>query len=50
MSDPVKMELMYREPGSKDHRNITHVLDDVIVKLKEIENRLTELEERTSWQ
>ena len=46
----MKTQLMYREPGKKDHRDITHVLDDIIVKLQEFETRLSELEDRTSWQ
>ena len=50
MSDPVKFELMYRQPGAPDHQNITHVLDEIIIKLKDLETRLSELEQRTSWQ
>ena len=46
MSEPVKAQLMYREPGEKEHRDITHVLDDIIVKLKELELRIESLEEK----
>ena len=50
MNEPTRIDFMYRRPGSKDHENITHVLDDILGKLKEIETRIHELEERTSWQ
>ena len=45
MSDPARIDFMYRRPGAKDHENITHVLDEIIVKLKEIETRLKKLED-----
>ena len=35
---------MYRRPGSKEHENITHVLDEIIIKLQSIEVRLEKLE------
>ena len=45
--DPVKLtmenekiDLMYRRPGNTEHENITDVLDDVLNRLKEIENFL----------
>ena len=44
MSEPFKTQLMYREPGEAKHRDITHVLDDIIVKLKELELRIETLE------
>ena len=50
MSEPVKFEFKYRRPGNKDHENLTHVLDEIIIKLGDIEKRLSELEQRTSWQ
>ena len=50
MSDPVKFEFMYRQPGRPDHQNITDVLDEIIIKLRDFEKRLIELEDRTSWQ
>ena len=37
-------KLMYRRPGREKHENITKVLDDIIIKLEALENRLTELE------
>ena len=46
MSEPMKTQLMYREPGKKEHRDITHVLDDIIVKLQELEERIIKLEEK----
>ena len=46
MSEPMKTQLMYREPGEQNHRDITHVLDDIIVKLKELELRIESLEEK----
>ena len=45
MSEPVKFELMYRQPGVKTHENITNVLDEIIIKLRDIEARLNKLEE-----
>ena len=45
MSDPARIDFMYRRPGAKDHENITHVLDEIIVKLKEIETRIKKLED-----
>ena len=50
MSEPTRLEFMYRPPGSKEYQNITHVLDDILIKLQALEMRLKELEERTSWQ
>ena len=35
---------MYRRPGKKEHENITHVLDEIIIKLQSIEVRLDKLE------
>ena len=44
MSEPTKLEFMYRKPGEKEHQNITTVLDEIIVKLRELEQRLNHLE------
>ena len=33
-------ELMYRRPGSDTHENITKVLDDILIRLEEIEKFL----------
>ena len=38
------VELMYRQPGLPDHQNITDVLDEIILKLRELEQRLSKLE------
>ena len=46
MSEPIKTQLMYRPPGERTHRDITNVLDDIIVKLQEIEERIIKLEEK----
>ena len=39
------VELMYRPPGNDSHRNITHVLDDLIIKVQKQDERILELEE-----
>ncbi len=46
MSDPVKFEFMYRQPGIPEHQNITDVLDEIIVKLRDFEARIVKLEEK----
>ena len=46
MSNPMKTKLMYRAPGERTHRDITHVLDDIVVKLQELEERIIKLEEQ----
>ena len=43
-ADPARIDFMYRRPGSKEHENITHVLDEIIIKLQSIEVRLKKLE------
>ena len=45
MSEPVKFNLMYRQPGVPEHQNITDVLDEIIIKLREFETRIAKLEE-----
>ena len=45
-SNPMKTKLMYRAPGERTHRDITNVLDDIIVKLQELEERIIKLEEQ----
>ena len=45
MSEPVKFELMYRQPGVPEHQNITDVLDEIIIKLRDFETRIAKLEE-----
>ena len=44
IAEPSRVEFMYRRPGMKEHENITHVLDDIIIKLQAIEVRLEKLE------
>ena len=43
--DEPKVELMYRQPGETEHQNITDVLDEVILTLRELSERMTILEE-----
>jgi len=43
MSEP-PVELMYRRPGSDEHENITKVLDDILTRLKEIEEELASMD------
>ena len=47
MSEPTKLEFMYRKPGEKEHQNITTVLDEIVIKLRELEQRLDHLE--SNW-
>ena len=42
--DP-NVELMYRPPDEEEHRNITKVLDDLILQVKRQDERILELEE-----
>ena len=39
------VELMYRPPGLDHHKNITDVLDEIIIELKRQHERILELEE-----
>ena len=40
-----KVELMYRQPGLPEHQNITDVLDEMILTLRELNERVTIIEE-----
>lgn len=40
MDDDTRYELMYRRPDSDTHENITSVLDDILTRLKAIEDEL----------
>ena len=40
-----KVELMYRQPGEEKHQNITDVLDEIIITLRDLTERVTLLEE-----
>ena len=44
MEPPV--ELMYRPPGEDEHKNITQVLDELILKVRRQDERILELEEQ----
>ena len=45
MSEEPKVELMYRQPGLPEHQNITDVLDEMILTLRELSERMTNVEE-----
>ena len=40
------VELMYRPPGFDTHKNITDVLDEIILELKKLNERVLDLEEQ----
>jgi hypothetical protein len=40
MDENTRYELMYRRPGNQDHENITEVLDDILNRLKDIEDTI----------
>ena len=40
-------ELMYRAPGRENHQNITEILDEVMIRLENIEKTLQNLEKNT---
>ena len=44
MEPPV--ELMYRPPGEETHKNITKVLDDLILQVRRQDERILDLEEQ----
>ena len=39
-------ELMYRRPGCRRHENITDVLDDILVRLEQLEDAVDKLYEQ----
>ncbi len=41
-----KVELMYRQPGVETHQNITDVLDEIIITLRDLSERVTKLEDK----
>jgi hypothetical protein len=41
-----KVELMYRQPGEETHQNITDVLDEIIITLRDLSERLSKLEDK----
>ena len=43
--DEPNVQLMYRQPGLPEHQNITDVLDEIILTLRELNERMTILEE-----
>lgn len=40
-----KVELMYKAPGAKEYQNITEVLDEILLTLSELSERMTIVEE-----
>tara|TARA_A100001011_G_scaffold324316_1_gene346605 strand:+ start:410 stop:595 length:186 start_codon:yes stop_codon:yes gene_type:complete len=44
VSEP-PIELMYKPPGASEHINITEALDEIILTLRELEERMTIVEE-----
>ena len=44
--DEEKVELMYRQPGLQHHQNITDVLDEIIIALRDLSERITKLEDK----
>ena len=41
-----QVELMYRQPGLQHHQNITDVLDEIIITLRDLTDRVIELEDK----
>ncbi len=46
MEEQEKVELMYRQPGVEVHQNITDVLDEIIIALRDLTDRVIKLEEK----
>ena len=44
MDENQRIELMYRQPGEEKHQNITEVLDEVILSLRTLTERITVIE------
>ena len=44
--DKEKVELMYRQPGAETHQNITDVLNEIIITLRDLSERITKLEDK----
>ena len=40
-----KVQLMYKQPGCESHQNLPDVLDEIILTLRELSERLTIVEE-----
>ena len=41
--DDAPFELMYRRPKAERHENLTAVLDDILIRLEELEEAVEEL-------
>ena len=46
MDEEERVELMYRQPGLQHHQNITDVLDEIIIALRDLSERITKLEDK----
>lgn len=44
MDENQKIELLYRQPGEEKYQNITEVLDEVILSLRSLIERITVIE------
>ncbi len=40
------VELMYRPPGEDSHKNLTKVIDELILQVRKQDERILELEEQ----
>ncbi len=47
MSDKQKVKFMYRKPDASEHQNLPDVMDEIILTLRNIEQRLIKLEEKS---
>ena len=45
LNDDEKLELLYRQPGLPDHQNLTDVMDEIILTLRELSERVKIIEE-----
>jgi len=46
VSENQNVELMYRQPGLKEHENLTDVMDEIIITIRKMNERITRLEEK----
>jgi hypothetical protein len=43
------MELMYRQPGRKEHQSLPDVLDEIIKRLDKIESQINQQDKKSLW-
>jgi len=41
-----RVQFMYRQPGLPDHQNLTDVMDEIILAVRELNERVAKLEEK----